>query len=294
MLTLDNFETQVSRKILERGRNYFKNGLVAELEEFAENAWNADVYGTDDYSLTIVLDYKNTITEYHCDCPYDGDICKHIVAMCYAIREEKQIIIPSKSSSSKNTFNSLLKKLSLEECVKLISEYAAQNKRFKTDVELYFADKNDSIDIEKKYGDLIHSLIRKHSDHGFFNYRATRALTSELNKLINNGSNMVAKQNFKDAFSLTKVLLEKQFEIIGECDDSSSALGDSIYETIEILEKIMESDSVAFALKQQIFNYLESRLGNSIYFDYGDFGSDLFSLFYDFAIKTKTTKKPNK
>ena len=290
MFTLDNFDKQAFGSILQRGKDYFKNGLVAELEELDKNTWNAEVYGSDDYSVTVVLNDKNAITGHHCDCPYDGAICKHVLAVCYAIREKKKIIIPI-SSSSKNTFDNLLKKLSLEECIAFIRWYTTQNKNFKTEVELYFADKNDSIDIEQKYGDLIQKLIRKHSDRGFFDYRATRALAFDLGRFTENGLNMIAKQNFKDAFLLTKVLLKEQVEIISSCDDSSGSLGGAISETIEILDVIMKSDSVAFDLKQQIFDYLEEQLNNSIYFDYGDYGYDLFSLFYDFAVDANQSER---
>ncbi|WP_257668839.1 hypothetical protein [Parapedobacter tibetensis] len=41
MLTLSNFEEHVSAVILQRGKRYFGDGYVFELEEMDDGAWSA-------------------------------------------------------------------------------------------------------------------------------------------------------------------------------------------------------------------------------------------------------------
>ena len=60
---------------------------VQNLEQDGET-WAADVYGMNNY-LTEVTIKNGQVTEWFCDCPYDhGPICKHVVAVLFAIRDE--------------------------------------------------------------------------------------------------------------------------------------------------------------------------------------------------------------
>ncbi len=88
MLTLQNFETQISSTILQRGKQYYQNQAVVSLEEKGENTWQAEVEGSQTYQVELTLKNNNEITDYFCDCPYDGDTCKHTVAVFFALREQ--------------------------------------------------------------------------------------------------------------------------------------------------------------------------------------------------------------
>jgi len=88
MMTLSNFENFVPPHIWMRGEEYFESGAVTELEETESGKWIAQVEGTKDYEVEVSIEGKE-IVYWDCDCPYDGDICKHIVAVILAIRENK-------------------------------------------------------------------------------------------------------------------------------------------------------------------------------------------------------------
>ena len=79
MITLDNFEDFVPYKIWMRGEEYYETDAVSELEEISPGEWTATVEGTDDYNVEISMD-GNEIESWYCDCPYEGEICKHVVA----------------------------------------------------------------------------------------------------------------------------------------------------------------------------------------------------------------------
>lgn len=85
-MNLKNFESEVENKIVERGLDYYKDGDVKKLEKVGENEFSAVVFGTEKYTVYVKLNGAN-IAEHKCDCPYDyGDVCKHKVAVLYAIR----------------------------------------------------------------------------------------------------------------------------------------------------------------------------------------------------------------
>ena len=89
MITLDNFENFVPYKIWMRGEEYYETDAVSELEEISPGEWTATVEGTDDYNVEISMD-GNEIESWYCDCPYAGEICKHVVATLLAIRDNRK------------------------------------------------------------------------------------------------------------------------------------------------------------------------------------------------------------
>lgn len=82
---IHQFEKNVSKVILSRGKDYYKKNLIRELKQIADNAWRAKILGSDEYFVYIELK-NDKIVESHCTCPFDGT-CKHEVAAYYAIRE---------------------------------------------------------------------------------------------------------------------------------------------------------------------------------------------------------------
>ena len=98
MIALDNFESCVPYRILVRGEEYYETGAVSELEEDSPGEWTATVEGTENYNVEISMDGKE-IKSWYCDCPYDGEICKHVVATLLAIRDNEGKV--SRSAFSK-------------------------------------------------------------------------------------------------------------------------------------------------------------------------------------------------
>lgn len=88
MITIDNFEGIVPYKILMRGEEYYESGAVSDLKETLPGEWTATVDGTSSYTVEISLE-GDKVDSWYCDCPYDGGICKHVVATLFAIRDDR-------------------------------------------------------------------------------------------------------------------------------------------------------------------------------------------------------------
>ena len=88
MITISNFEKYVLPKILMRGEDYYESDAVLEIEEESPGEWIATVCGTENYKVTVSME-GNEIVAWECDCPYDGNICKHVVATLLAIRDSR-------------------------------------------------------------------------------------------------------------------------------------------------------------------------------------------------------------
>lgn len=136
MITIDNFEGIVPYKILVRGEQYYRGEAVSDLEETSPGEWTATVEGTDSYSVNISMD-GNEIDSWDCDCPYDGEICKHVVATLLTIRnhekEEKTNIEMIVDYDQANVdIKQCLSIIDSKELSQFVCDYASTNKEFRT------------------------------------------------------------------------------------------------------------------------------------------------------------------
>lgn len=113
-IPLSEFEHRIPPTILERGLEYYEQGRVIDLRPIDKGGILAIVHGQEDHEVELKL--KNQVlVSATCSCPYEhGDICKHIVAVIFAIQETefKEGIEGSKSKkkAEAQTFKSQLKK----------------------------------------------------------------------------------------------------------------------------------------------------------------------------------------
>ena len=123
-MNLKNFESEIEQKIVGRGLSYYKGGDVKKLEKVGENEFSAVVFGTEKYSVYVKLNGE-TIAQHECDCPYDfGDVCKHKVAVFYAIRSKDFV-------DSSGKLKSLLKNLNESAMRKFIVNLLVKNQSFR-------------------------------------------------------------------------------------------------------------------------------------------------------------------
>lgn len=76
--SLRDWKNLFHKKILERGKEYFADGLVEQVEQ-TETGFHALVDGTDVYEVEVMLDGDH-IYDMTCTCPFagDGHYCKHM------------------------------------------------------------------------------------------------------------------------------------------------------------------------------------------------------------------------
>ncbi len=129
MMNLKNFEQFFDRTILQRGKNYYKNGAVLSIEKISENEYTAEVDGSELYEVSVEMDDARNIHAVNCDCPYDmGIYCKHEAAVLYALREGTIKI--KQSSAKKPDLPQLLGKCSPVQLAEIILEHAKEDKGF--------------------------------------------------------------------------------------------------------------------------------------------------------------------
>ncbi len=152
-MTLSNIEYYVLPRIWERGVAYYRQGAVESLEEEFPDEWNATVRGTEEYTVEITLE-DDKIMDYFCDCPYDGDMCKHVVATLLAVRTrkkteqafyangkeyEKKPLSSDDMDAVRTEINQMLAFVDGKELISFLQEYAVSFVEFRNALKQRFA-----------------------------------------------------------------------------------------------------------------------------------------------------------
>lgn len=206
--------------------------------------------------------------------------------MLFAIRAETAK--PGREKEKKKrklSFDDLLQKISAEEYRDFIRQYAARDKEFKAEFELYFAAKDEKIDVSKQYETLIRRIISKYSERGFVDYSATFSLSKEIGRLLDTALAQVKKKQFSQAFALARVALREMMEVVMTCDDSAGNIGATVNDVIELLEAIADESSIPPAVMEELYGFIKAELSDNKYFSYGDFGYELFGLFRRLSVE---------
>ena len=74
----------VNPKIFDRGLDYFRNDFIEPPERVSEHKWVTRAMGRRVYEVSLTFNPEGD-DEWHCDCPFDGPVCKHVVAACFAV-----------------------------------------------------------------------------------------------------------------------------------------------------------------------------------------------------------------
>ena len=93
MLDIEDIKETTNSTYLSRGKSYYKQGRVSELEHEGAEAYSAVVRGTKKYHVSVELSWDgNEVDDWHCSCPIgeEDDACKHAVAVMFAIREAQK------------------------------------------------------------------------------------------------------------------------------------------------------------------------------------------------------------
>lgn len=183
-MDLKNFENSISEVVLKRGQNYYEDGAVTDLQEMDNGQWFAIVEGNDDYEVDIRLGKNDAILKYVCNCPFEGDICKHVVAVLYRIREEKAEKLPEKRSTGQNKWKNLIGTVPETYLRDFLTEYAAKNKDFRNKLLLHFSEYDDTINREK-YREIVQGIFSAAGGrNGYIDYHHVSGTISQVYDLL--------------------------------------------------------------------------------------------------------------
>jgi uncharacterized Zn finger protein len=127
------FELEIERKILDRGFDYYENNNVIDVENLGNGEFSAVVEGSEDYEVFVQIS-KGKAVEHSCDCPYDwGDVCKHIVAVLYYIRDIETEGKDYDNEGVTSQLKTIIDDISEQDLRDYVLFYASRNRQFRED-----------------------------------------------------------------------------------------------------------------------------------------------------------------
>ena len=292
-MTLNNFEEYFSSVIIDRGYDYFVSDCVDSLEKVATGKWFAEVFGSEIYSVEVNTKRKE-ILGWNCDCPYDyGPVCKHVVAVFYAITEQMKLDKNQKSDiqgkkSGKDNIQEISEKVSKDDLMQFVLTLFKSDRSIKNRFIAHFAELLDE-DLSLKYKTVVRNYYKSAKGrHGFIDYRSASLLTTPLYELADKASEIFTDGNLAESLAVCKSLIEEVPEFINNMDDSDGGAGQVMNHAFDTLSDI--AVNAPPILKDELFDYCITEFSKQKYRDFG-FEDYFLSLLPDLVASEKQEKQ---
>ncbi len=232
-LSYDLIQSLASKKVFQRGEDYFYSGNVSNLT-FDGNKYTAKVSGTQDYRVTVWQENNQWLA--NCNCPYDWeDYCKHSVAVMLAILASQGKLKKegfSKNISSSKTpikkvkpIKEIIKKLNQRNLQKVVLDLLKIHPEIEDHLRILTTTRKDSLAKRSvtDYKKIIKLTIPSFVDY----YHTQEALigTQEAEKLA---LSFIQKKDYSEAIKIYQAVFEVLIKALQHTDDSDGFFGDEI------------------------------------------------------------------
>ena len=304
-MNIKNFKKEISSEIFHRGEEYYENGYVTDIQNLENNRWIAEVEGNyNDYNVEIHLDDLGNVKNYTCNCPYDDDICKHVVATLLEIKEELDLqniedlddFTPASEKNQNNAdshksvyktqkpieeWEKILNNLSEKDLRDFVLQYAKGHRDFQDDLVINMSTAKKEINSEKYQKIIENNFYEESNNFGFIEYDDLDDAIDPVNDLLEKAEDYLSKNELHEAFSIVSAIAMVCINNIQNVDDSSGEFGEAISLSIDLVDKILEKcDDVN--LSNDIFTWLHEQVNNKEYNNYGC-GEILESTFFEWS-----------
>jgi SWIM zinc finger len=258
-ILLASFEMHIDETILEWGLRYFQQDAVGEVEELAPGEYEGEVLGSEPYTVRIAVK-KGEVAEHDCTCPYEGTVCKHVVAMLFHLqRDELDIQVKRKRKKKEGTgvtekvhakkkpktvtekVADLLDRMPHEELKEFILEHCQRDKVFRQVFAALHEERTGGATYAS-YTKQIKAFIRIAGGGGRNGgWYAGRNVRHALEPLLAKLRTWIARNDHALALPLATALLHELNDALGHIDDSNGELGGGISEAVDALHGIAKA-----------------------------------------------------
>jgi uncharacterized Zn finger protein len=208
-MTIQELVNHIPFELLKRGQNYFDNGNILQLNKGSNGTWYAEVEGNyGNYEVEIETDNKNNVTNYYCNCPYDGAICKHIAAVALAIIEKNTISISSDEKTLAESWEQLIKDAKPKDLRNFILDYGVKNQDFRHQINLTFSKPASVQDADNipYYQSQINGIFENYDYKGFIDYHSSYKAISDVYQFQIKANDYYSKGNLNEAFCISAAI----------------------------------------------------------------------------------------
>lgn len=267
-LSLKNFHDLIDPVIVDRGEEYFDNGLVKDLQKVAPGLWLAQVQGTENYEVSIRTN-RTVIKDWDCNCPYDyGPVCKHVVAVLCEMAdreltgdaklntasEAKQTKKKKKRKTQREQFSEIFKKAGKQDLKSFIQKRLEMDTSLRYSFLAYFADLLEE-DLLLKYKRMVRNYIQAASDsYGFIDYDGSFEFADNINNLVEKAKSLLEKGKVTESIAICQAVIDGLAGTLESIDDSNGLAGSQIDQSFEILAEAINLIEAPL-MKDELFKY---------------------------------------
>jgi len=271
-MEIEDLLKKVPVKIFNRGKEILEEKKISEIER-KEDTVRAYVQGTysSEYLVKIRLRGKEVVN-WSCTCPYDGDICKHVVAVLLKIARTENLKVERKKRKTRDELaEEIVDRLSPEELKEFVKNFLHFDRDLRDALLArfsYYADTGTK-SLEAKYNTIFRNLLSRYKRGGFIDYHAAIDFGSQVERLISSGEKLLRKGNLDEAFVIAKTVIRNWTKNIENMDDSAGSTSFVMSAAFGLLADLYRAG------KEEVFDFLIEEGKKKVYGNY--------SIDYDFA-----------
>ncbi|NLE67308.1 MAG: hypothetical protein GX608_07790 [Lentisphaerae bacterium] len=239
-MDLDRLLQDFDEIIAARGKKYYDEGRVTELEEMSPGEFFATVEGSEDYEVTVTLsDDQNA--EYICDCPYWGaPYCKHAAAVLFAINAQYPQAA-NESTGRQNAVSPLstqaLRALPPDTLIALLQDAAEKFPEVKDWLRARVAPGEEDVQAYRK---LIRSSIQSRMEKGYIPYRQMPAALRGAQEALDRLEEVVQTNDYGHVLDFAFMVIGEVARLLERVDDSDGEVSGIIESCFESIEKVYQ------------------------------------------------------
>ena len=252
-ISISQFLQTAGPAILDRGRDYFRNGHVISFEEIQPGEYEAVVEGTEDYIVNLTV-IDGNLEDCSCTCPYDyGSVCKHIVAAVMYLQKEESGLQEStqikktgkKPAAKKKTVSEqvdeMLGSLSHNDLKEFIKKQCISDPEFRRSFISGFLYKT-SEESPEKYREQVKGILRSAKGRdNFISWSRVGMVGKAVNTMLEIANRHVNEGNLMSAINICFPVAEEMVKALDYADDSDGDIGENINMAFDVIATIPES-----------------------------------------------------
>ncbi len=257
---------KVPKRIFDRGKELLEEERILEIDE-GKNGIKARIRGSYRSEYIVRIKMKDTdIIDWNCTCPYDGDICKHVVAVLLEVARSRNIEIKRRKRKTKNDLaEEIVDKIPPEELKKFVKNFLHFDKSLRDALLAqfsYYADVGTK-SLEAKYNAIFRNLLSRYKKDGFIDYYDAIDFGNQVERMISSGEILLKMGNLDEAFIIAKTVIRNWTKNLNNMDDSAGPTSFVMSAAFELLVNLYRAG------KEEVFNFLIEEGKKQIYGDYG-------------------------
>ena len=252
-----NFEGHFSRKVLNKGWQYYDNCFVDDIS-VDQDIYSAIVHGSADYDVSVNI-HKGNFLNGKCNCPYalEGHNCKHMATLLYAITDENKVNEIDNTKDNSFSLLDIIESIDSDKLNEFLYDVLMGNDEMYNDFRIEFSQYFPKMS-KREYKDMIDMDIESCCDrYGFIDYKASYRYEDLMGKYNEEARGLLDKEDFVTAYTISTTLLESMIGL--EIDDSNGVTSNISQQAIDILCDIVDNAEDE-ALLNELFIYLKNEI----------------------------------